>query len=45
MQLSAYIALSNILLSLVVALATSPDIVIDVPGGVKNPHVSVSDIF
>jgi hypothetical protein len=45
LQLSAYIALSNILLSLVVALANSPDIGIDVLGGVKKPHVSVSDIF
>jgi hypothetical protein len=37
MQLSAYIDLSNILLSLVVTLATSPDIGIDVLGGVKKP--------
>jgi hypothetical protein len=37
MKLSAYIALSNTLLSLVVALGTSPDIGIDVPGDVKKP--------
>jgi hypothetical protein len=37
MQLSASIALSNTLLSLVVALATSPDIGINVPLGVKKP--------
>jgi hypothetical protein len=37
MQLSASIALSNTLLSLVVALATSPDIGINVPVGVKKP--------
>jgi hypothetical protein len=44
MQLSAYIALSNTLLSLVVALATSRDIGIDVPVGVKKTCMSESKI-
>jgi Na+/H+-dicarboxylate symporter len=44
MLLSASIALSSILLSLAVALVTSPSIGINVQGGVKKNHISQSQI-